>query len=379
MIQDVNNCDNSSTSLVFKVPPPIVAQIKNFEYPGGLNISCKGYNDGSAWVVLPPTGGQGTGWTYRWYTFDGIIPGPVNTSQITNLIAGTYYVEIKDILGCPQVFSTVITEPDGMQLSGSQVSRSPDGNFNISCNGANDGSIGLTITGGSGNYTFSWIGPASFSATSKDITGLRAGDYTCTVRDVNGCLLAPAPTFHLTEPAVLSISSTNKSVSVDGAYNINCNGSNSGWITISVSGGSIGTYTYNWSTTNGSGIINGQKDQNSLSAGTYHLIVSDLNNCIATKDITLTEPPAFVTQLTLTDITCKSPGFNNGSVSLTVSGGIAPYSYLWSNGAVTKDIADLTPGIYIVTVTDSNGCIKEDSAQDKSASVFELYKKCFRL
>jgi gliding motility-associated-like protein len=360
IIRDVNTCENLNR-IVFKVPPPIVAVINSFQYAGGYNISCKGYNDGSAWVQTI-TGGRG-GYTYRWYTFNGNIPGVVNTNRIDNLTAGTYYLEIKDVLNCVQIDSTVITEPNGMQLSGYQLSTSTDGNFNVSCKGGNDGFIRLTISGGSGNYIYSWTGPDGFTSSAKDLAGLKAGVYTCIIRDENGCILTPSPSFTLTEPSSLVIDPPTTSISADGAYNINCFGANSGWITVAVSGGSIGTYKYNWSTTDGSGIINGNKDQTLLTAGTYHLVVTDSNNCVITKDVTLTQPPAFVTQLTATNITCKSPGFNNGSISLTVAGGIAPYSYLWSNGAVTKDLAGLTPGTYTVTVTDSNGCIKKDSAR----------------
>jgi gliding motility-associated-like protein len=91
--------------------------------------------------------------------------------------------------------------------------------------------------------------------------------------------------------------------------------------------------------------------------------VSDLNNCVTTADIILTQPPYFVAKLTRTNITCQSPGFNNGSINLSVSGGIAPYSYLWSNGAVTEDLSGLTSGDYEVTVTDFNGCIKKVSTR----------------
>jgi gliding motility-associated-like protein len=362
LIKDVNGCDNFSNpaKIVFKVPPQIVGTITNKLYDGNYNISCKGYNDGSATVVA--TGGRG-GYTYRWYTTDGNIPGPINTTRIDNLIAGTYYVEIKDLLGCSQVQSTVIKEPDGMQLSNFSLSNSGDGLFNISCNGGSDGSISITISGGSGNYIYSWTGPAGFSATAKNLTGLKAGVYTCSVSDLNGCVLTPAPTFTLTEPTLLVINSITKSISTDGAYNINCYGTNTGWINISVSGGSIGNYTYNWSTSSGSGLINGQKDQPSLSAGSYHLVLTDANNCVVTKDITLTQPPEFAIGLTATNITCKSPGFNNGSIVMNVTGGIAPYTYLWSNGAVTKDITDLTPGVYTVTVTDLNGCVKTGTAR----------------
>ena len=132
-----------------------------------------------------------------------------------------------------------------------------------------------------------------------------------------------------------------------------------------VSGGSTGKYKYNWTTTDGSGLINGQKDQASLTAGTYHLVVSDSNNCVISRDITLTQPQPYVSSLNVSNITCTSPGFNNGSIGLTVSGGIAPYSYLWSNGATTEDLSDLTPGIYSVTITDYNGCTINNSAEIK--------------
>ena len=153
------------------------------------------------------------------------------------------------------------------------------------------------------------------------------------------------------------------SFSTDGTHNINCYGNSNGWINLSVTGGSAGSYTYNWSTTDGKGIVNGNKDQTSLTAGTYHLIVTDANNCVLTKDITLTQPSEFSSQLITTNITCKSPGFNNGSIILTATGGTAPYSYLWSNGSASKDITGLTAGNYEVIITDINGCIKTDSAR----------------
>jgi gliding motility-associated-like protein len=360
LIKDINGCENQSR-IVFRVPPPISAVINKSSFAGGFNISCKGYNNGSA-AVQSISGGRG-GYTYRWYTFDGIIPGPVNTNTINNLIAGTYYLEIKDVLGCVQVETVIITEPDGMEMSASQLSRSTDGNFNISCNGGSDGSISIIISGGSGNYLYSWTGPAGYTATSKDISGLKAGSYTSTIQDLNGCILTPSPSFILTEPTVLIISPPVKSTSSDGIYNINCHGANTGSVTISVSGGSTGNYQYDWSTTDGSGIISGQKDQTTLSAGSYHLIVTDLNKCVSSVDITLTQPPDLNTQLSKTNITCKSPGFNNGSIDLTVAGGVAPYSYLWSNGAVTQNLTGLTPGDYEVAVTDYNGCVKRISAR----------------
>jgi hypothetical protein len=116
VISDINGCVNIN-KIVFRVPPPIVVDIRKSSYAGSYNISCKGYNDGSAWVQTI-SGGRG-GYTYRWYTTNGNIPGVINTNQIDKLIAGTYFLEIKDIVGCVTIASVDIIEPDGIQLSGS--------------------------------------------------------------------------------------------------------------------------------------------------------------------------------------------------------------------------------------------------------------------
>jgi gliding motility-associated-like protein len=357
-ITDANGCYNIDFPEVNIAPPHIITvEFGKNQYQGGFNVSCKGYNDGSVWINTI-TGGSG-GYRYKWSTFDGTITGIDTLNRLDNITAGKYYLTTTDILGCIKIDSVTLTEPDGMLLAGSELSLSPDGNTSISCNGGNDGFIKLTISGGSGVYTYSWTSPNGFTATTRDISGLKAGNYTCTVRDLNGCILTPSPSFTLTQPAILAIASTS-STSNDGSFNINCNGG-TGRINITVSGGSAGTYIYNWSTTNGSGIINGQEDQNTLTAGTYHLTVTDLNGCVTIKDITLTQPPSLGTQLSATHITCQAPGFNNGSINLSVSGGVAPYSYSWSNGSVTEDIAGLTQGYYNVTVTYNNSCMKTDS------------------
>jgi gliding motility-associated-like protein len=363
VISDINGCENSS-KITFRVPPPMVVTFKKSAY-SGFNVSCKGYDDGYA-EVQTVTGGRG-GYTYRWYTVNGFIPGPLTTNRIDNLIAGKYYLETKDFTGCVKIDSVTITEPEGMQLISGVLSHSADGNYNISCNGGNDGSIAMTITGGSGSYIYSWTSPNGFTASTKDIAGLKAGVYTCVVRDVNGCILtlpspspSPNPEFTLTDPNPLDITLT-PSVSNDGGYNINCNGG-TGFVTAFVTGGSTGNYTYAWSTSNGSGIVQGQKDQMALTAGKYYLDVKDLNNCILRDSITLTQPPVFGIQLNATNITCASPGFNNGSINLTVTGGAGAYSYTWSNGATTEDVSGLTQGNYQVTVTYNNTCSKTGTA-----------------
>ena len=358
-LRDSKGCyDQNYPSLDLVDPPLIKISFSKSQYPGGFNISCKGYNDGAAWSSV--TGGNPGGYTYHWFTFNGNIPGATNTNRIDNITAGKYYLEVMDSKNCYMIDSVSLTEPEGISVAASQVSISRDGNYNISCNGGNDGYIKLTLAGGSGSFIFNWTDSlGTYSASTKDISNLRAGVYTATITDISNssCLLMPKPRFKLTEPAILSVA-VAKSISTDGSYNINCNGG-TGSVNLTVTGGSIGNYRFNWTTSNGSGIINGQEDQNALTAGDYHVVVTDSNLCVTSTDITLTQPKPLAITLQPTDLTCIA----QGSINLIVSDGVGPYTYSWSNGAVTQNVSNLAAGSYSVTVTDLNGCTKTDSSR----------------
>ncbi|MCX6300988.1 MAG: gliding motility-associated C-terminal domain-containing protein [Bacteroidia bacterium] len=361
-LQDANGCYNVSYPGVEIIPPQVITvEFEKYEYPGtgNYNISCLAYSDGS--VRIDSISGGSGGYKYKWTTISGTITGADTLDHLDNITAGKYYLTTTDLMGCVKVDSVTLTEPVGMILSDTLISNSADGNYNISCNGGNDGFINLTITGGSGNYLYSWTGPGGYTATTEDISGLKAGTYTCIVTDVNGCILTPNLSFDLTEPAALNITSV-PSLAPDGSNNINCYGG-TGSVDITITGGSAGNpYKYTWSTTNGSGLVDGSDDQTALSAGTYHLVVTDLNNCVATTDITLAQPTALGITLVPTHITCVTPGFANGSIDATVTGGVLPYNYTWSNGASGEDISGLTSGYYNVMVTDVNGCQIPDTA-----------------
>ena len=353
IVHDINGCETYRLATLNE-PLPISVSFDVLQY-NGSDISCRGYSDGS--VTLNVTGGNG-GYTYLWSGPDGFTAA---TKDISGLIAGDYICIVTDLMGCIESDTVTLIDPPGMILEGSEVSVSNDGNYNISCHGARDGYIKQTITGGSGNYTYLWIGPDGYTADTKDISGLKAGVYSCTVTDVNGCVLTPQPSFELIEPEILDIESVS-SVSPDGNFNIGCFGG-TGSIDVSVTGGSIGSYSYQWGTTDGSGIIDGQEDQNNLTSGTYHLLVTDDNGCTDEDDITLTQSPAIETELIPSHITCQSSGFDNGTINLNVTGGVSPYLYLWSTGETSEDISGLTEGHYSVTVTDANGCSVIDSVR----------------
>ena len=364
LLKDANGCYNDYFPEIRITAPPVI-KVNSFGKTDylGYNVSCTGYSDGSVWIESI-TGGNGN-YSYFWYTYDGTITGINTLNRLDNIPAGKYYVRITDWLGCEIIDSVTMTQPEGMSLDDYTISISPDGNYNISCSGGNDGSIELEVSGGLGNYSYSWANGEGYESTTEDIYDLSAGTYTVTVTDQNGCVLklAPAstlPEFTLSEPIPLSLNA-DISVSADGAYNIDCFGG-TGSIDITVSGGSTGNYTYEWSTSNGLGLVASSEDQLSLTAGSYQLIVTDINGCIIDTTFTLTEPSPIGSVLNPTHITCYPEGFDNGSIDLVMTGGIEPYSgFIWSNGATTEDISGLTEGKYIVSFIDANGCVKADS------------------
>lgn len=284
--------------------------------------SCTGINNGS--ITLSVSGGTAP-YTYLWNT-------GATTQNLSGLAAGTYSVTVTDNNGCKQNASFSITQPSVMTITNS--------NTNVSCFGGNNGAIDLTVSGGTTPYSYSW----SNSATTQDITGLTAGSYSVTITDNSGC--SQNNTYSITQPAAsLSVSGTTTDES--------CNGGNTGAINIAVSGGTS-PYSYSWS--------NGSTSQNlsGLTSGSYSVTVTDSKGCIKNASFTINQPTAISVTGTTTDVSCN--GGNNGAVNLSVSGGTAPYTYLWSNGASSQNISGLTAGSYSVTVTDSKGCTKNASS-----------------
>jgi gliding motility-associated-like protein len=357
-LEDVNGCRTRYQQEI-RSPDPIVTNLTAKTYQGGFNISCRSYADGKAWVASSFGGNFGPR-TYLWSTTRNFAPGTTTPGDtLRNLTAGKYYMRVTDFFGCTKIDSITLIEPDGIELLSTVLSFSADSAFNVSCAGGANGSIDLNFGGGSGTYIYTWSGPAGANLIqgSEDQTNLIAGNYSILVTDLNGCINNYS--FTLTQPDSLKIIST-PSTTFDNLFNINCFGG-TGAITLAVTGGSVNNYTYNWTTLNGSGIVQGVRDQSALTAGTYTVQVTDSNLCLTESIITLTQPDPIITTLVPVDITCEAPGFSNGSITMTVTGGSGTYNYLWSNGATTKDITGLTHGKYFVAVTDMYGCGTIDS------------------
>ena len=306
------------------------------------NVSCNGGSDGS--IDLTVTGGT-TPYTYAW-TGTGVIAA--NQDQ-TGLAAGTYNVTVTDAEGCTSVESVTITEPTVLETSTTQS--------NVSCNGGSDGSIDLTVTGGTTPYTYAWTGTGVIAA-NQDQTGLAAGTYNVTVTDAEGCTSVESVT--ITEPAVLETSTTQS--------NVSCNGGSDGSIDLTVTGGTT-PYTYAWT---GTGVIAANQDQTGLAAGTYNVTVTDAEGCTSVESVTITEPAVLETSTTQSNVSCN--GGSDGSIDLTVTGGTTPYTYAWTGTGViaaNQDQTGLAAGTYNVTVTDAEGCTSVESVTITEPAVLE--------
>jgi hypothetical protein len=209
------------------------------------------------------------------------------------------------------------------------------GNYNLSCNGGNNGEIDVLITGGTAPYTLVW----NNNSTANPLLNLNAGTYSVTLTDAANATVQASVT--LIEPPALGY---NLEVSQFGEYNLQYFGSTLGTIKINSSGGTP-SYLVVWSDNNTELI------RDSLAAGTYSFILTDANGCTLSGNKTLTQPAVLSgTATQLQAVSCFEG--EDGKAQITASGGIAPYHYLWDNGSFSATPEDLRAGVHEVHITD---------------------------
>jgi len=296
-------------------------------------------NDGA--IDATVTGGNGS-YTFAWTGPNGFT---ASTEDISGLEAGVYVLEVTDGAGCVGTMAPqTVNEPPLLDATATQTDNTCFGDFN--------GAIDLTVTGGRIPYTFAWTGPNGFTASSEDISGLEAGAYSVTITYFNGCSLPFNNIATITEPPEIQVSSVKTDIS--------CGGFTDGAIDITVSGGQA-PYTFAWTGPNG--FTASTEDISGLEAGAYSLTVTDANSCVMSfPDIeTIIEPSSVVaTYVSHTDVLCN--GDSNGSIEIDVSGGTAPYNYVWTNSAgdpvsIDQDPVNLPPDTYSLLIADANSCV----------------------
>ena len=314
VVHDANGCSITNSTTVTEPSPITISLVQT-------DLLCNGALTGA--IDITVNGGTPT-ITYAW-------SNTATTEDLTGIAAGNYAVTITDGNGCTASVSATITEPSGLVLNATPV--------NVTCNGGANGAVDITVQGGISPYSFNW----SNTATTEDINGLSGGTYSVTVTDANGCTITSSYT--ITEPSALVVSVTGN--------NVTCAGAANGSASVSASGGTS-PYTYLWNTFQTTQTISG------ISGGTYFAIVTDANGCSKSDSVVITEAPAIVLSVTVTNVLCN--GSLTGAVDLTVTGGVGPYDYTWSNGANTQDLTGVAAGTYTVTVKDANSCNAVTSA-----------------
>jgi gliding motility-associated-like protein len=318
-VQDANGCIST-----FLGNPVIIAQPTAVSATAiAIDASCAGNNNGTVNVVA--SGGTSP---YNYSLNNG--PFFANPS-FTGLLAGTYNVLVADVNGCQGTTTATISNTYTFTAN---VQSQTD----VSCSGGADGSITASQTGGVAPFEYSINGGTTWQ-NSPTFNGLSGGVYTVLVKDFNNCQDNVSVTI-IEKPALVA--------TVTAVSAVNCAGDSTGSITTNLTGGD-GVYTYSWS--------NGTITQNltGVPSGTYTLTVTDGASCTAIATATITSNLALILQLEK-NVSVLCHGGNSGALDVTVNGGIAPYTYNWSNSATTEDIFGVTAGGYTINVTDALGC-----------------------
>lgn len=319
-----NQCSNTDSIIVKTVSSVDTVQLLNIN-PVSF---CFG-NNGS--ISLNPIDGT-PNYEYKWLGPTS-SNGSVSTSggyTLPNLIQGSYSVTISDSSpeGCDFVLNNIVVDGPSAKVSLDSVRT-------VTCNGASDGGIFLSVTGN--NPTISWSG--GISSTSDSVTGLVAGTYRVTVTE-SGCqtilsdIVVPQP-----EP-VSALSNSN---------NVNCFGGNDGKIEVSVSGG-VPNYSFVWN--NAPSIQN----PSNLAVGDYYYTVTDSQGCTFESDTISIEEPVSLSVFVNQKLNPLCFGEATGSIEVSATGGTPPYQYFWSDGGVGSMRAGLAAGSFEVTVIDANDC-----------------------
>ena len=301
-------------------------------------------NDGQ--IVVIATGGT-SAYTY---SIDG---GATFQSgdTFTNLSDGTYNIVSEDVSGCQGSAMTTLTVV-GVTLTVTSTTNDP------SC-GVNDGSIITTVSGGTAPYTFSNDGGTIFNNGTSPFTfaSLGIGSFNIVVEDANTCQGSESVT----------LSNAAAPIETSTSSNLSCNNTNDGSITTTAAGAA----PFNFSIDGGVNYIAGVSPytSNGLSAGTYDVMVEDINGCVSVINAVTISEPTNVSHTTI--ITNASCGANNGNITVTGGGGNTIYTYSIDNGSSFQGsgtFSGLAAATYQVLAMDGNGCTSIASTETIAGS-----------
>ena len=328
-ITDVAGCD---TTVVFEIGPESPIE-PNLTF---TNVGCSG--ESSAYAEVSPSGGNGF-YNYLWSPDPGMGQG---TSMASGLYAGEWSITVTDTSGCDTTLLFTITEPLPLEAD-SMVT-------NASCNtDPGDGEIILIVDGGTPPFEYQWFDAAGndLNVNNDTIGNLAEGIYHCIVTDSNNC----SETF----VAIVS-EQTGEDIAV-GSTNVVCFGADDGtaWVTYECTDAPC---TVSWYDELGIDLGLNTDTITGLGPGIYIVGVTNASGCITYMPVEVTEPPPLTLTMSITDASCS--GVCDGIAVADVSGGIEPYSYLWTpepgSGQFTNTASQLCAGDYSLLMTDAAGC-----------------------
>jgi hypothetical protein len=350
-----NNVDKEITETVQLTQPTIPVYINEIEA-----VDPSGYRLSNGWITVNVIGGTPNddgSYHVRWTNqseqlqtdFTGTVMDDVFEVILNNARAGTYTLTITDKNSCEYLATYTLDEPDELLVNVEET-------HYVSCFGMSDGELTAHVTGGVARngtglpYRYQWHIEENGSyvaitgATDSIQTNLKAGYYRINITDYSRIPNTASKVFRLTEPFLLVTSVPDKSII--------CNQTTG--LSASTQGGTA-PYSYEWNTGDVTQSLSG------LGAGKYFVYVTDVRGCRTNAMGTVSMPTDLAAEAFITDPVCYQT--STGSIRLQLTGGTAPYLYLWNNGEEEKDITNLKAGIYAVTIIDNDGC-----------SIFESYE-----
>ena len=323
-VTDANGCIAVMPPVTIEEPPAIIVETEIHDIP------CFGVPTGD--ILLMVSGGIPP-YQYNW-------SNGKKTKDIFGLAAGAYSVTVQDATGCANVLNDLAVIDRNVNFTLEPVIVQA-----VSCSGANDGKIAVRAVNGTGPYQFSWSPPIgvhpNVPVPADTISALNGGDYWVTVTDAAGCT-AVSSVFNVEEAPPLQIVISN-------IMNIVCKGDSTGQVSCGVSGG-LPSYSLEWN----NGLT--QPNLSGLPAGNYQVTATDLRGCSVVSTLAQIQEPALALGITLNSLKDDKCGKQEGSIQLTVTGGVTPYQYFWNNMAVTASLSNLSAGSYQLTATDDLGC-----------------------
>lgn len=317
-ISDANLCVIQAMYEIIEPEFPLTAFSVNDD------VLCFGDNTGN--IDLSVNGGTG-GYTYLWNTTSV-------SEDIENLFSGNYTAIIEDENACVLNYNTIIGQPNAPLSITYLVAE-------VTCFDSINGSILANIVGGTSPYYYQWNTSSQIilADTTHNPDNLVADVYSLILTDTNNCILNQ--NIPVTQPDSISLSITT--------VDVLCKNELTGEVNLTVSGGTP-NYNYLWS--NGSLT----EDLNAIAASNYTVVVTDNNGCENSISSSISEPEeVLVIEISKVDILCF--GENTGLANASVTGGVSPYSIVWSNTDITFTTSSLFAGVYTTIVTDDNGCV----------------------